>query len=824
MGGNTKIGFLIFKMSKLTFLTFLVTLSAFTAQAQLVVSGSVLDASTSEPIPFAHVQIEDSTGVVTNLAGDFVFESVKQGTYALEVTFVGYKLYKKIIKINKKSISLNILLELDAVSLAQVDLVNQRTTQTNITRLRSVEGTAIYASKKNEVILMDLSMANKATNNSRQVYSKVPGLNIWESDGLGLQLEIGARGLSPHRTSNFNTRQNGYDISADALGYPESYYTPPSEAIEKIEIVRGAASLQYGTQFGGLLNFVLKKGSDKPIEVVARQSLGSFQLQNTFLSIGGTKGKWNYYSFYQIKSREGWRPNSSTEAQTFFFSSEYQANSKLKIGFEFTHMDYLSQQPGGLDDATFLSSPSTSFRSRNWFQVDWNIAAFTLDYNLSERTTFNSRTFGLWARKDALGILDTQYVPDSVIMEDKPNRDLRLAEFNNIGNETRLVHRYLIGQSESALLVGMRVYKGFTTKAQGNADSSSKPNFSFKNKFDHFGSLFEFPSFNSSFFAENFIRVNDCFSITPGFRFDHIKTQSSGYFHSFVNDSVQFTNNSKTLTRGIFLAGIGASYHCFVGGELYANFAQNYRAINFNDMQVINSSIVVDPNLEDEKGFNIDLGLRGKVWDAVEYDLSLFYLNYSNRIGYLQEYYTPENAPSSYLIYKSYRLSTNIGDSRTLGFESYIGWDLLKTFSDVEHKSLNIFVNTSYQKGTYIRSQEKQLIGNTVELNPNLNLKLGAQYRYKKFTSSLLLSHTSSQFTDAENTITATPNALFGEIPSYSVIDLSTKYQTEKLLFEAGVNNLLDRSYFTRRASGYPGPGIIPSDKRNYYFSLQIKI
>ena len=64
--------------------------------------------------------------------------------------------------------------------------------------------------------------------------------------------------IDPNRTSNFNTRQNGYDISADVLGYPESYYTPASEALSEIQIVRGAASLQYGTQFGGLVNFKMK--------------------------------------------------------------------------------------------------------------------------------------------------------------------------------------------------------------------------------------------------------------------------------------------------------------------------------------------------------------------------------------------------------------------------------------------------------------------------------------------------------------------------------------------------------------------------------------
>ena len=78
-------------------------------------------------------------------------------------------------------------------------------------------------------------------NNSRQIYAQISGLNIYQNDDAGLQLNIGGRGLDPNRTSNFNTRQNGYDISADVLGYPESYYSPPAEAVREIQIVRGAA-------------------------------------------------------------------------------------------------------------------------------------------------------------------------------------------------------------------------------------------------------------------------------------------------------------------------------------------------------------------------------------------------------------------------------------------------------------------------------------------------------------------------------------------------------------------------------------------------------
>jgi hypothetical protein len=126
-------------------------------------------------------------------------------------------------------------------------------------RLPNIQGTDIFAGKKNEVIKIGTSSADLSTNNSRQLFNKVPGLSIWENDGSGIQTGIATRGLSPNRSWEFNVRQNGTDISSEVFGYPEAYYAPPSEALEKIEIVRGAGSLQYGPQFGGMLNYVTKK-------------------------------------------------------------------------------------------------------------------------------------------------------------------------------------------------------------------------------------------------------------------------------------------------------------------------------------------------------------------------------------------------------------------------------------------------------------------------------------------------------------------------------------------------------------------------------------
>ena len=107
-------------MSKLRILHTLFLFCAFTAQAQLVFSGSIVDATNSEAIPFAHVKINDSTGVATDINGDFVFSDIPTGTYTIEVSFVGYKPLTKSVKLKRKHTKRVFKLAIDALELSLV--------------------------------------------------------------------------------------------------------------------------------------------------------------------------------------------------------------------------------------------------------------------------------------------------------------------------------------------------------------------------------------------------------------------------------------------------------------------------------------------------------------------------------------------------------------------------------------------------------------------------------------------------------------------------------------------------------------------------------
>ncbi|MES2430457.1 MAG: TonB-dependent receptor [Bacteroidota bacterium] len=679
-------------------------------------------------------------------------------------------------------------------------------------RLRQVEGTAIYAGKKTEVVYLANINANTATNNARQVYARVVGLNIWEYDGGGLQLGIGGRGLNPSRVSNFNTRQNGYDISADALGYPESYYTPANEGLERIEIVRGAAGLQYGTQFGGLVNFQMKKGAvDKKYEIVSRLTGGSWGFLNTFNSVGGTIKKLNYYTFYQYKRGDSWRPNNHFDQHTAYLHLDYALTNKLKVTTEYTFMHYLAQQPGGLTDEDFEKDPSISVRPRNWFKVDWNLVNVSLDYTFNNHTKINMRNYALFAGRDALGILSYINRPDP-----GGERDMMSDDYKNFGSEIRLLHQYtLFKKQTSTFLIGTRLYKGLTKRFQGDADAGSGPGFNFTTTEPN-ASGYDFPGNNISVFSENIFQINDKWNITPGARFEYISTKADGYYYQqmrFVPNVKRF--ETKESNRSFVFVGIGSSYKLLNGVEFYANISQNYRSVNFNDIRILNDNARVDSSLKDERGYTADAGVRGKIKDWLNYDITAFYINYKNRIGSV---FTKD------VDFMVYRLRKNVADSRNIGIESLIEADVLKAITQGRSTyKLSLYTNLSLIDARYYNSADASIQDKKVEFVPPVLFRTGISFGKDAYNITWQYSYAGKQYSDATNA-EFTPSAVDGLVPAYNVMDISLSYKWKQFAIFGNINNVTNNKYFARRADGYPGPGIMPADKRGYFVTLQVKI
>lgn len=695
------------------------------------------------------------------------------------------------------------------ISLKEI-IVNKIKTVRGTGHMPDVKDGIIYAGKKNEVILVDSLDANKAINNTRQILGRVPGLNIVESETGGFTANgISTRGLNPTQSIEMNTRQNGYNISGDVFGYNESYYLPPMEAVSRIEMVRGAASLQYGPQFGGMINYVLNEApKNKKFEWNSSETGGSFGLFNTFNSIGGTINKISYYGFAQFRTMEGWRPNSKQWQLSAFGKIQFTPSEKLNAGVEYTLLRNNIKMPGGLTDSMFKADPRTSFRSRNWLKSPWNIVSGYLNYNIAPQTflsiksslMFSNRSL-VWRNEDGGAAALDEKDP---LTGEYVHREVESEDMNNATTEVRLTHDYNIGKMKNTLGGGIRyTYGWFKKQSGGEGTTGSDFDLSITGEYEK---DIDFTTTNVAPFLENIFQVNDQLSITPGFRFEYLKSTSDGYKET---DEGRL-NTNEDRKRYMPLFGLGIQYKTTDYTNAYANISQAYRPISYSELTPIGVTSKIDQNLKDAKGFNADLGYRGTVKNYLNFDIGLFYIAYDNRIGTVLM-----NPGTS----SQYTLRTNVANSIHKGLESYVEFNLLKYLNSRSKKGLNIFNSLALINAEYTSGKFK---GNRVETAAKYINRIGVTYYDNRLSATFEMSNNGDAYGDATNAkISSDPVA--GYIPAYTVLDASFTYRLKSFSLKAGMNNIADKKYFTLRADEYPGPGIIPSIGRNFYVGVSTK-
>lgn len=779
------------------------------------INGNIFNAE-KQTLPSANISLKGTVrGVESNLNGEYTIKGLKAGDYTVVVSNIGYSSQEKNIKIgNNESISLNFELQDITFTFSDVHVIASKGVRGN-EHLAEVDGFAIYATKKNEVIKLENLNANLAMNNSRQIFSRTPGISVWENDGSGIQLGVASRGLSPNRSWEFNVRMNGYDITPDPMGYPEAYYTPPMEVVDKIEIVRGASSLQYGSQFGGLMNFVLRKPDiSTRFTVESQNTVGSNGLFSTFNYIGGTTGRLSYTAYYQKRFGNGWRENNYFNTDHAHAELSYAFSNKLKAGAEFTLMTYESQQAGGLTDIQFKENPKQSLRSRNWISTPWFVPSVNVEYIFNDKTKINLKGFGTIAERNSIG-----FVKVITEKDDLKNRQVDRDYYTNFGSELRLISNYKFFKLNNTIAAGLRYFNGHIDRKQlGIGSPDNKTDFNVQNEF--YPRDLDFSNINQAAFFENVFRINKRLLFTGGARVENISSRMSGRL-STVNE---LPNNLNAITRNrsFLLFGGGAEYHLNPESEIYSNLSQAYRPVLISDLTPPATTDKIDENLQDARGFNYDLGYRGKMGNYLNFDIDYFYLNYNNRIGTI----TQINSAG-----QNYQYRTNLGQSISQGFEGYVEFDPVSAFVKKSKLGyISIFASIAFIDARYknfitnsiINGQivEGNLSGKRVENAPRKINRYGVTYQKKGISLTWQLSDIGKAYSDATNTEIPNQAATTGLIPGYAVQDLSGSFKFLKYYnLKAGINNITNESYFTRRAGGYPGPGVLPADGRTFYIS-----
>ncbi len=681
--------------------------------------------------------------------------------------------------------------------------------------LSAVQGTYIFSGKKTEVINLTQIPADVTNKTGRQVFAKIPGIFVYDMDGSGNQVNIAARGLDPHRGWEFNIRKDGIITNSDMYGYPASHFSMPFESVERIELVRGTGSLQYGAQFGGMLNYITKQGdSTKPFSFESINTVGSFNLISSYNAVGGKVGKFRYYAYIQKKSRDGYRENEHTNSESEAIILSYEPNKNFSIRAEWARSKYQYRIPGPLTDSMFYADPKQATRSRNYFSPDIHIPSVTINWQVTGTTKIQLTSSAVLGARNSVQFDKPTNVKDSIVAAtlEYNNRQVDIDQFNSYTTELRLMQQYHLGKQTSNLAAGVQYMNNDLHRTQLGKGTTG-------NDYDltlvtpGWGRDVHLKTKNVALFAENKFQLLNNLSINAGARIEMGQTDMSGTISYYPDNAIPVS-----IKHQFPLLGVNISYRPTKNMELYGGWSQSYHPMLFKDLIPASLYEKVDPAIQDAKGYNAELGLRGS-WKFLRWDITGFLLQYNKRFGTLAE--TDDQGT-----FYTYR--TNIGNSLTSGAEIFIqgDWVLAKKVG------LSVFTSTAFTHARYTEGNVKSgnantnIKGNKVESAPDLITRNGATIRYKMFSYSVLYSYTAETFADALNTVAPlkTTGAV-GLVPAYGILDMNFTVRFSKYLeLKANINNLTNKQYFTKRPTFYPGPGVWSSDGRNASVSLAVRL
>ena len=695
-------------------------------------------------------------------------------------------------------------------TLNQVTVKGSRATV--VESLPNVHGTYLMGGKRSEAIQLSEIDVNVAEKTPRQVFARIPGVFVYDMDGTGNQINIATRGLDPHRSWENNIRQNGVITNSDMYGYPASHYSPPMESISRIELVRGTASLQYGAQFGGMLNYVTK-GADTTrrfgFETV--NSVGSYGLRSTYNAIGGRVGKWTYYAYYYRRHSDGYRDNSQSNAQAQFGRLQYQATQRLTLTAELGRSTYTYHIPGQLTDAMFDQNPRQSTRSRNYFNPDIYIPSVKFDWNVSDRTCILWTTSAVLGARNSVLFDRLATVPDTIsrVTKQYAPRQVDVDNFHSYTTEFRMLHRYKVGSMGATLATGVQLISTDLHRRQlGGGTTGTDFDLSLITPFRR---DMHFRSRNVAVFVENQFALTDRLTLSPGIRVEDGKTEFRGSI-----DYYDPINLPTDITHRFALLGINGQYQLNEAVKVYGGWSQAYRPVIFKD--IIPTSVYerIDKNLKDAYGYNAEIGVDGR-WQGLHVNVTVFDLLYRNRLGTLLLTNTDGT---------NYVFRTNIGDSRSTGIEALIESQLIRTAG----VSISGFTSTAYNNARYLNgrvaagTENRTVTGNQVESAPRWTTRNGLTARYGTASLTLQYSYVSETFSDALNTPVASVNGAVGPVAAYSLWDMNATWHQKRVTVRGSINNLLNHQYFTKRPTFYPGPGVWPSDGRSAVLTVGLTI
>ena len=803
---------------------------AYASLMQTSVSGMVVRQENDLPLKGANIVltgIDGKTfGTVTDDDGSFNIDNILSGEYNVSISFIGFKDYNQTITIQDgKVYTVNATLSIQPITMTKLEIISDADSKFN-----KLPGASTVLSMQTIKLLNPIG--------TQEMLEYVPGVNGYADDGIGnSRISIGIRGINPRRSSRILILEDGIPIQPALYIYPNMYYNPPADRIDRLEVIKGSGTVEFGPQtMGGVINYFTRRPRSE-FGGLFKASAGENGYGSIFAEIGGWGNeRLNPEVQLLLKRGDGFRQNNNFEQANATIKLNYLRSDDENIYIK-TNLNYENSSATytGLTKWSFENDPKYNPKEDDNFKILRTSLDFIhtkrINSNLSITNTFYTSYFDRrWWRENDVFVLASQKDDPSASPQPYYSINDLVRKGNGKDNFGILRTFYVLGAQKNYTLkrtlfglpsetkFGARLYweRFIDDKQAGESTDSRDGKYFILPVSDDesptiVGQSHHYETTAMSLFYSERIEWGNI-QLRPGVRFEVFEQER-------VDRLQGSTYQDKTIA--VALPGFGFSAS-LLGMNFFGGIHRGFTPPSSGALKILNFGMgdkSTGLDLKAEKSWNKELGLRGSI-SSFDFELSGFHIGIENLV-----------AAGRGTAFK------NLGKVNSMGLELNANLSLSQSISLLPNFHITYaLLSTEIVEGRITSNvsgsagSEVSIKGKELPYAPRHTLTAGISGNYfDSFSMRLDMRFVDKVYTDFENIEEEDNIGVSGSVPSYYFFNLSADYQiNDKIRFLITGKNITDEIYIGSRLHSNPGQkqanissGIIPGPRRQVNIGLE---
>jgi outer membrane receptor protein involved in Fe transport len=587
---------------------------------------------------------------------------------------------------------------------------------------------------RNVTVITSKDIAQAPSNNIVDLLAREANVNLQSFFGHDKQAGVDIRGMGETSVSNVIVMVDGFRLnSPDVLG--PDLTSVPLDQIERIEIVRGAASVVYGDgAVGGVVNIITKKAKKEP-EARLYSSYGSFDTLDERASHGGQLGDIYFNVNGAYYDTNGYRKNGFLEKKDVAARLRYDLSEYVSVSLSGSYHDDEYGLPGSvaIDDIN-----SRSRRDDTDFPDDFGE---TTDRRVTGDIETDLGNWGVLRINGGYRLRSNDFVLAFNPLEAEDEQVSEIDE-DTKGMDVDYMREYEVGGLLHTFQGGLDYYQ--TDYVSERPDQQTRKNSDV---------------YSLGGFFTNQMSLREDLTLHLGYRYNtYDGTYRTDDLQDLGSKQVWINGQESGETWHNDAYDVGLVYSFTEDTTLFASYATSFRIPNVDELAQ------ADEALKPQKGKHMEIGARHRTTGFSELSFTLFRMEIDDEIFFDADR----------------RLNRNYDEeTERQGVEVDI-----KVYPT---ESLYFWANYTYMTARFEDSD------GFVPLVPRYKASAGAEWR---IFDPLLLGVTGT-WVGSRRDGNDRGNEDFEKLDSYKVFDVRITYTYKGLKFFAGVNNAFDELYST---------------------------